>query len=237
MRADGRRNNELRPVKMTPGFIEHPEGSVLIEAGKTRVLCAVTVQAGVPRWLEGRGEGWITAEYAMLPRATHTRTPRETTPNARSQEIRRLIGRSLRTAVDLRLIGENTITVDCDVIQADGGTRTAAITGSYVALVIAVEKMIKDKRAAPNALKTAVAAVSVGVVNGQELLDLNYAEDSHADVDFNIVMTAEGKFVEVQGTAEGDPFAREVMDRLIELGRNGIQELLKLQTHVLDASR
>lgn len=237
MRADGRRNNELRPVKMTPGFIEHPEGSVLIEAGKTRVLCAVTVQEGVPRWLEGRGEGWITAEYAMLPRATNTRTPRETTPSARSQEIRRLIGRSLRTAVDLRLIGENTITVDCDVIQADGGTRTAAITGSYVALVIAVEKMIKDKRAAPNALKTAVAAVSVGVVNGQELLDLNYAEDSHADVDFNIVMTAEGKFVEVQGTAEGDPFAREVMDRLIELGRNGIQELLKLQTHMLDASR
>lgn len=237
MRADGRRNNELRPVKMTPGFIEHPEGSVLIEAGKTRVLCAVSVQAGVPRWLEGRGEGWITAEYAMLPRATHTRTPRETTPSARSQEIRRLIGRSLRTAVDLRLIGENTITVDCDVIQADGGTRTAAITGSYVALVIAVEKMIKDKRAAPNALKTAVAAVSVGVVNGQELLDLNYAEDSRAEVDFNIVMTAEGKFVEVQGTAEGDPFAREVMDRLIELGRNGIQELLKLQTHVLDASR
>jgi len=233
MRADHRRNNELRPVKITPGFIEHPEGSVLIEAGKTRVLCAVTVQAGVPRWLEGRGEGWITAEYAMLPRATHTRTPRETTPSARSQEIRRLIGRSLRAAVDLRLIGENTILIDCDVIQADGGTRTAAITGSYVALAIALDKMVKDKRAAPNALKTSVAAVSVGIVNSEELLDLCYIEDSRAEVDFNIVMTREGKFVEVQGTAEGEPFARDAMERLIELGRVGIQELMKLQEQVV----
>lgn len=229
MRIDGRRNNELRPVKMTPGFIEHPEGSVLIEAGKTRVLCAVSVQEGVPRWLEGKGEGWLTAEYAMLPRATHTRAPRETTPSARSQEIRRLIGRSLRAAVDLRLIGENTITIDCDVIQADGGTRTAAITGSYVGLAIALGKMVKDKRAAPNALKTAVAAVSVGIVKGEELLDLNYAEDSRAEVDFNLVMTAEGKFVEVQGTAEGDPFARDAMERLIDLGRAGIQDLMKMQ--------
>lgn len=237
MRVDGRRNNELRPVKMTLGFIEHPEGSVLIEAGKTRVLCAVSVQEGVPRWLDGRGEGWVTAEYAMLPRATHTRTPRETTPSARSQEIRRLIGRSLRAAVDLRLIGENTITIDCDVIQADGGTRTAAITGSYVALAIALEKMIKDKRAAPNALKTAVAAVSVGIVQAQELLDLNYAEDSRAEADFNIVMTAQDKFVEVQGTAEREPFARDAMDRLIELGRNGIQDLMKLQNQALGGSR
>jgi ribonuclease PH len=233
MRIDNRRNNELRPVKMTPGFVEYPEGSVLIEAGKTRVACAVSVQAGVPRWLEGRGEGWITAEYAMLPRATHTRTPRETTPSARSQEIRRLIGRSLRAAVDLRLIGENTLTIDCDVIQADGGTRTAAITGSYVALAIALGKMVKDKRAAPNALKTAVAAVSVGIVNGVELLDLNYAEDSRAQVDFNIVMTREGKFVEVQGTAEGEPFARDAMERLIELGHTGIQELMKMQKEVI----
>jgi len=233
MRPDNRRNNELRPVKMTPGFIEYPEGSVLIQAGKTRVLCAVSVQAGVPRWLDGRGEGWVTAEYAMLPRATHTRTPRETTPSARSQEIRRLIGRSLRAAVDMRLIGENTITIDCDVIQADGGTRTAAITGSYVALAIALKKMIAEKRAAPNALKTAVAAVSVGIVNGAELLDLCYIEDSRAEVDFNIVMTSEGKFVEVQGTAEGEPFARDAMERLITLGEGGIRELMKMQDEVI----
>ncbi len=233
MRSDGRRNDELRPVKITPGYIDYPEGSVLIEAGKTRVLCAVSVQPGVPRWLEGQNQGWVTAEYAMLPRATHTRTPRETTPNARSQEIRRLIGRSLRAAVDLNLIGEHTITVDCDVIQADGGTRTAAITGAYVALAIAVRKMIAEKTASPRALKTAVAAVSAGIVNGDEMLDLCYAEDSHAETDFNFVMTEEGKFVEVQGTAEGAPFAREAMDRLVDLGRRGILELFKMQAAAL----
>ncbi len=233
MRPDGRRNNELRPVKITPGYIDYPEGSVLIESGKTRVLCAVSVQAGVPRWLDGQNQGWVTAEYAMLPRATHTRTPRETTPNARSQEIRRLIGRSLRTAVDLNLIGEHTITIDCDVIQADGGTRTAAITGAYVALAIAVRKMIAEKTASPRALKTAVAATSVGVVNGEEMLDLCYEEDSHAEVDFNIVMTAEDKFVEVQGTAEGEPFAREAMDRLVNLGSRGISDLFKIQSAAL----
>lgn len=233
MRTDGRRNDELRPVKITPGYIDYPEGSVLIEAGKTRVLCAVSVQPGVPRWLEGQNQGWVTAEYAMLPRATHTRTPRETTPNARSQEIRRLIGRSLRAVVDLNLIGEHTITVDCDVIQADGGTRTAAITGAYVALAIAVRKMIAEKTASPRALKTAVAAVSAGIVNGDEMLDLCYAEDSHAETDFNFVMTEEGKFVEVQGTAEGAPFAREAMDRLVDLGRRGILELFKMQAAAL----
>ncbi len=234
MRIDSRRNNELRPVKITPGYIDYPEGSVLVEAGKTRVLCAVSVQPGVPRWLDGQNQGWVTAEYAMLPRATHTRTPRETTPNARSQEIRRLIGRSLRTSVDMKLIGEHTITVDCDVIQADGGTRTAAVTGAYVALAIAVRKMVAEKTASPRALKAAVAAVSVGVVNGEELLDLCYEEDSHAEVDFNIVMTAEGNFVEVQGTAEGEPFAREAMDRLVELGRRGISELFKIQSAALE---
>jgi ribonuclease PH len=233
MRTDGRRNNELRPVKITPGYIDYPEGSVLIEAGKTRVLCAVSVQPGVPRWLEGRNQGWVTAEYAMLPRATHTRSPRDTTLNARSQEIRRLIGRSLRSAVDLNLIGEHTITIDCDVIQADGGTRTAAITGAYVALAIAVTKMIAEKTASPRALKTAVAAVSVGVANGEEMLDLCYEEDSHAEVDFNVVMTAEGKFVEVQGTAEGEPFARETINRLVDLGCRGILELFKIQSSAL----
>jgi len=233
MRIDHRRNNELRPVKITPGYIDYPEGSVLIQAGKTRVLCAVSVQEGVPRWLDGRGQGWLTAEYAMLPRATQTRNPRETTPSARSQEIKRLIGRSLRAAVDLRLIGENTITVDCDVLQADGGTRTASITGAYVALVIAVRKMIAAKTASPRALKTTVAAVSAGIVDGEEMLDLCYAEDSRAEVDFNVVMTAEGKFIELQGTAEGEPFARDAMDRLVNLARAGIQDLFKIQASVL----
>ena len=235
MRNDGRRNDQLRPVKMTPGYVDYPEGSVLVEAGRTRVLCAVTVQPGVPRWLEGRNQGWVTGEYAMLPRATHTRTPREVTPSARSQEIRRLIGRSLRAAVDLNLIGENTITVDCDVIQADGGTRTASITGAYVALAIALNKMIATKAASPKALKTAVAAVSVGIVGREEMLDLNYAEDSKAEVDFNVVMTAEGKFVEVQGTAEGEPFSRDAMERLLNLARTGIGELLKIQQSTLAA--
>ncbi|MBI4790008.1 MAG: ribonuclease PH [Chloroflexi bacterium] len=233
MRIDGRRNDELRPVKITPGYIDYAEGSVLVEAGKTRVLCAASVQPGVPRWLDGQGKGWVTAEYAMLPRATHTRAPRETTPSPRSQEIRRLIGRSLRAAVDMKLIGENTITVDCDVIQADGGTRTAAITGAYVALALAVNKMIAEKSASPRALKTAVAAVSVGIVGREEMLDLNYAEDSRAEVDFNVVMTAEGKFIEVQGTAEGAPFPRDAMDRLINLAGKGIGELLKIQQTVL----
>ncbi len=233
MRLDGRRNDELRPVKITPGYIDYPEGSVLIEAGKTRVLCAVTIAPGVPRWLEGQAQGWITAEYSMLPRATHTRTPRETTPSARSQEIRRLIGRSLRAAVDMKLIGENTVTIDCDVIQADGGTRTASITGAYVALAMALNKMIAEKKASPRSLKTAVAAVSVGIVGGDEMLDLNYAEDSRAQVDFNVVMTAEGKFIEVQGTAEGEPFAREQMDRLVNLARGGIGELMKMQNQIL----
>ncbi len=233
MRIDGRRNDELRPVKITPGYVDYPEGSALIEVGKTRVLCAVSVEPGVPRWLDGKGRGWVTAEYAMLPRATHTRTPRETTPSARSQEIRRLIGRSLRAAVDLKLIGENTIAVDCDVLQADGGTRTAAITGAYVALAIALKKMIADKTASPRALKTAVAAVSAGIVGGEEMLDLCYEEDSRAEVDFNVVMTAEGKFIEVQGTAEGEPFHREAMDRLLNLARDGIDELLRIQSAAL----
>jgi ribonuclease PH len=233
MRIDKRRNDELRPLKITPGYIDYPEGSVLIEAGKTRVLCAVTVTPGVPKWLDRQGQGWLTAEYAMLPRATHTRTQRETTPSARSQEIKRLIGRSLRAAVDLRLIGENTITIDCDVIQADGGTRTASVTGAYVALVLALRKMMAQKTAAPNALKAQVAAVSVGIVGGEEMLDLCYTEDSRAEVDFNIVMTDEGKFIEVQGTAEGEPFARDAMDRLMNLGRDGIAELFKIQSTAL----
>ena len=233
MRTDNRLNHQLRPVKITPGYLDYPAGSVLIEAGKTRVLCAVTIQPGVPKWLERQNQGWLTAEYAMLPASTHTRTQRETTPSARSQEIRRLIGRSLRAAVDLNLIGENTITIDCDVIQADGGTRTASITGAYVALAIALRKMIKEKTASPRALKANVAAISVGIVNGEEMLDLCYTEDSRAEVDFNVVMTGEGKFIEVQGTAEGEPFERAAMNRLVDLAHAGIRELFALQNEAL----
>lgn len=235
MRPDGRKANELRPVKITPGYIDYPEGSVLIEMGKTRVLCAVSVENQVPRWLVGQNQGWLTAEYAMLPRATHTRSPRELTPSARSQEIRRLIGRSLRAAVDLRLIGERTLNLDCDVLQADGGTRTAAITGAYAAVRIALDKMIEKKEASPRAVKTAVAAVSVGIVNGEPVLDLNYAEDSRAEVDFNVVMTTEGNFVEVQGTGEGATFSRAQMNKLLDLARDGIKELLAIQEKVLRA--
>lgn len=235
-RPDGRQANQLRPVKITPGYIDYAEGSVLIEMGKTRVLCAVSVENQVPKWLVGQNQGWLTAEYAMLPRATHTRTPRETTPGARSQEIRRLIGRSLRAAVDLRLIGERTLNVDCDVIQADGGTRTAAITGAYVAVSIALDKMIRKKDAAPRALKTAVAAVSVGIVGGEPVLDLNYPEDSRAEVDFNVVMTAEGNYVEVQGTGEGSTFSRKQMDQLLVLANKGIRELLEIQQQTLQAT-
>ncbi len=236
MRSDNRKSNELRPIKITPGYVEYPEGSVLIEMGKTRVLCAVSVENRVPPWLLGQNQGWLTAEYAMLPRATHTRTPRETTPSARSQEIRRLIGRSLRAAVDLKLIGERTLTVDCDVLQADGGTRTAAITGAYVAVAIALDKMIRAKEAAPRALKTAVASVSVGIVGGEALLDLNYGEDSRAEVDFNVVMTAEGHLVEVQGTGESATFSRAQMYQLLDLAKKGIDELLAFQQKTLDAA-
>ncbi len=234
-RTDGRKSNELRPVKITPGFIEYAEGSVLIEMGKTRVLCAVSVEDTVPKWLVGKNQGWLTAEYAMLPRATHTRTPRETTPGARSQEIRRLIGRSLRAAVDLRLIGERTLNVDCDVLQADAGTRCASVTGAYVAVAIALDKMIRSKAAAPRALKTAVAAVSAGIVAGEPVLDLNYAEDSRAEVDFNVVMTREGNFVEVQGTGEGATFSRAQMNKLLDLAQGGIAQLLEIQESVLRA--
>lgn len=233
MRPDGRANDELRSVKMTPGYIEYPEGSVLIEMGKTRVLCAVSVETRVPPWLVGQNQGWVTAEYAMLPRATHTRSARETTPGARSQEIRRLIGRSLRAAVDLKLIGERTLNVDCDVLQADGGTRTAAISGSYVALALALNKLIRNKDASPRALKSPVAAVSVGIVSREARLDLCYEEDSRAEVDFNVVMNSAGEFVEVQGTGEGATFSRAEMNELLELAKKGIEELMEVQQRVL----
>lgn len=230
MRFDGRAADEMRPVVITPGYLDHPEGSALIEVGRTRVICAATVEERVPHWLRDQNQGWVTGEYAMLPRSTHQRTPRETRgPRDRTQEIRRIIGRSLRAGVDLNLLGERTVTVDCDVIQADGGTRTASITGGYVALAIALRKLIKGGLLAPRVLGAPIAAVSVGVVQNEILLDLNYEEDSQAEVDFNVVMNGSGEYVEVQGTAEHGAFARDVMDQLLALAEGGLADLFKLQ--------
>jgi ribonuclease PH len=230
MRFDGRANDQIRPVTITPGYLDHPEGSALIEVGRTRVICTATIEERLPFWLRDQAQGWVTAEYGMLPRATHQRTSRETSGlRGRTQEIRRLIGRSLRAGVDLKLLGERTLTVDCDVLQADGGTRTAAITGGYVAMAIALRKMIKGGLVAARVLGSPIAAISVGVVQDEILLDLNYHEDSQAQVDFNVVMNAAGKYVEVQGTAEQGTFARETMEQLVSLAETGIQELFKLQ--------
>ena len=237
IRVDGRRPDELRAIRILPGAQVHAEGSVTIEMGQTRVLCAVSVEDGVPSFLRGSGKGWVTAEYGMLPRSTVTRTPRESTtgrPRGRSAEIQRLIGRSLRTAVDLDLLGERTLTVDCDVLQADGGTRTAAITGGYVALHQAFHTLIKRGVLPSMPVKCAVAAVSAGVVDGRVLLDLCYEEDYRAEADFNIVMTDQGDFVEVQGTAEGEPFSKDVMDRVLSLCEAGMQELLRIQADVIE---
>ncbi len=235
-RIDGRANDALRSIKMTPSYLAFAEGSVLIEVGMTKVLCAVTVEERVPAWMRGEKRGWITAEYSMLPRSTLTRTPRESArgrPSGRTLEIQRLIGRSLRATVDMEALGERTLTVDCDVLQADGGTRTAAVTGAYVALHQALQGLVRKGLLRRAPMRTAVAATSVGVVDGEELLDLCYEEDFHADVDFNLVMTAEGEFVEVQGTAEKAPFSRKSMDSLLALGSKGIRELLAVQRQVI----
>ncbi len=235
-RADGRAWNELRPVKITPGFQSFAEGSALIELGKTRVLCSVSVEDRVPAFLRGGGDGWITAEYAMLPRSTVTRSPRDSTlgrVGGRNQEIQRLIGRSLRAITDLTALGERTFIVDCDVLQADGGTRTAAITGAYVALYQAMQKLSNVGVLSSIPLKNAVAATSVGIVRANMLLDLCYDEDSMAEVDFNVVMTSQGKFVEVQGTAEARPFSKENIDHLLSLAEKGIRELFEAQEAVL----
>jgi ribonuclease PH len=237
MRRDGRAWDELRPVQIKSGFVEYAEGSVLIEAGKTRVLCNATVEESVPRWRLGSGAGWVTAEYALLPRSTHQRTRRETRGlRGRTQEIRRLIGRSLRAAVDLGQLGERTIVLDCDVIQADGGTRTAAITGGYVALALAVQHLVEAGAVRAEALTAQVAAISLGLVEGELLLDLAYDEDSTATADFNVVMTGEGQLIEVQGTAEGAPFDRDTVDRVLDLAGQGIDRLLELQRQVLEAA-
>ncbi|HLQ76547.1 MAG TPA: ribonuclease PH, partial [Terriglobia bacterium] len=228
---------QLRPIRITPHFIGAAEGSVLIEVGRTRVICTASVEEVVPPFLRNSGKGWITSEYSMIPRATSTRTVREATTGKRSgrtQEIQRLIGRSLRTAIDLNRLGERTIWMDCDVIEADGGTRTASITGAFIALNLAVNGLLKSKKLASSPLRTHVAAVSVGIVRGIPLLDLDYSEDSTADVDFNLVMTDTGEFVELQGTAERNPFGDAALAQLIGLGRKGILELIERQRKVLE---
>ena len=236
MRIDGRANNQLRQVRMKLGFQQFPEGSTLIEVGLTRVICAVTIEERVPPFLRGEGKGWVTAEYGMLPRSTHTRTPRENgqgRPSGRTFEIQRLIGRSLRAVTNLEALGERTFVVDCDVLQADGGTRTAAITGAYVALYKAFDTLVQKNVLPAMPISKAVAATSVGVVKGEEMLDLCYDEDSRADVDFNIVMTSDGEYVEVQGTAEAKPFPRRTIDSLLALADKGIKELFVAQKEAL----
>jgi ribonuclease PH len=238
VRDDGRAPGALRDVRITRSWLDHAEGSVLVEFGRTRVLCAASFTEGVPRWRKGSGEGWVTAEYAMLPRATNTRGDRESVKGrigGRTHEISRLIGRSLRAVIDTRALGENTVVLDCDVLQADGGTRTAAITGAYVALADAVEWARRRKLVKPGAtpLTGSVAAVSVGVVDGVPLLDLCYTEDVRAETDMNVVVTGDGRFVEVQGTAEGAPFDRDELDRLLDLAVDGCAELTGIQRAAL----
>ncbi len=233
-RIDSRGNNELRPVHITLGYQSFAEGSTLIELGKTRVLCSVSMEERVPNFLKGSGQGWVTAEYAMLPRSTLTRTPRDKV-GGRNQEIQRLIGRSLRAATNLPVLGETTFVVDCDVLQADGGTRTAAITGGYMALFQAFHNLRKQGALPFMPLHKMIAATSVGIVSGDMLLDLCYEEDYRADVDFNVVMTDKNEFVEIQGTAEGKPFSKEVADSLLSLAQQGIEQLFKIQKETLRA--
>lgn len=235
-RSDGRAPDQLRPVTITRNWLDHAEGSVLVEFGKTRVLVAASVSEGVPRWRKGSGLGWVTAEYAMLPRSTNTRSDRESVKGrigGRTHEISRLIGRALRAVIDYKALGENTIQIDCDVLQADGGTRTASITGAYVALADAVAWLRERGLLKGEPLLGSVAAVSVGIVDGMPVLDLPYVEDSAAEVDMNIVCTGDGRFVEVQGTAEGQPFDRALLDGLLDLGRAGCAELTRLQAEAL----
>jgi ribonuclease PH len=234
-RPDGRAPNDLRPVKITRGFNRFAEGSCLVEFGETKVICTASVDEKVPPFLKGQGTGWVTAEYSMLPRATSTRTPRDVgkAPSGRTVEIQRLIGRSLRSVVAMPQLGERTIWLDCDVIQADGGTRTASITGAYVALVECLHRLREGKQLRQWPLLDQLAAVSVGIVGGQVCLDLNYDEDSTAAVDMNVIMTGDGRLVEVQGTAEGDPFSRKQMDFLMDAAAAGIQRLFQIQREAL----
>lgn len=235
-RIDGRAPDQLRPVRITRQWLDHAEGSVLVEFGRTRVLCAASVTEGVPRWRKGSGRGWVTAEYAMLPRSTHTRSDRESVRGkvgGRTHEISRLVGRSLRAVIDHKALGENTVVLDCDVLQADGGTRTAAITGAYVALADAVSYLRERGALTGEPLTGSLAAVSVGVVEGAAMLDLQYEEDVRAETDMNVVMTGDGHYVEVQGTAEGQPFDRALLDELLDLAATGCGELSRVQAQAL----
>jgi ribonuclease PH len=235
-RPSGRSPDELRPVSFTRRFTKHPEGAVLIQFGDTRVLCTASVEDSVPAFLRGKGQGWVTAEYGMLPRSTHTRSAREAAKgkqSGRTQEIQRLIGRSLRAVVDLKALGERTVTIDCDVLQADGGTRTASITGGYVALVDACARLLERRAIAASPIHGQIAAVSVGIVGGVPVLDLDYAEDSQAETDMNVVMNNGGGFVEIQGTAEGHAFRRNELDAMLNLAATGAAELFALQLQAL----
>jgi len=236
MRSDNRPSDQLRPIAITPHYLEHAEGSVLIEAGRTRVICTASVEDRVPPFLRNTGKGWVTAEYGMLPRATSTRTQREATAGkvgGRTQEIQRLIGRSLRAVTNLPALGERTVWIDCDVIQADGGTRTASITGAFVALALALETLRKRDTLKTIPLSDYVAAISVGIVDAEALLDLAYEDDSRAEVDMNIVKTGDGRFIEVQGTAEAIPFGRESLNRLLDLAETGIRQLIDKQRAIV----
>ena len=236
VRTDGRAHDELRAVRITPGYLPYAEGSVLIEMGQTRVICSASIEERVPPFLRNSGQGWLTAEYAMLPRSTQQRTQRQTGrggPSGRTYEIQRLIGRSLRAVADMKVLGERTITLDCDVLQADGGTRTAAITGAYVAVALASKRLLKTGRIAKSLVTNQVAAISVGLVDNTPLLDLKYDEDSRAEVDMNIICTGDGRFIEVQGTAEREPFTREQMDQLFALATRGIENLIRIQQETI----
>ena len=238
MRPSQRQSHELRPLSLTRGYTAHAEGSVLIQVGQTRVLCTASVETSVPPFLRGKGQGWVTAEYGMLPRATHTRSTREAAKGkqtGRTQEIQRLIGRSLRAVTDLVALGERQITLDCDVLQADGGTRCAAITGAWVALHDACAKLVAEGTLPANPIRDHVAAISVGIVDGEPVLDLDYAEDSNCDTDMNVIMTGNGGIVEIQGTAEGTPFSRQELNQLVDLADAGIRELVAAQTQAIKA--
>ncbi|MBT8080410.1 MAG: ribonuclease PH [Gammaproteobacteria bacterium] len=239
MRPSGRQPNELRTIRFVTGYTRHAEGSVMAEFGDTRVLCTASIENRVPPWLRGQGSGWVTAEYGMLPRATHTRTGREAArgkQSGRTQEIQRLIGRSLRAATDMKALGERMVTLDCDVIQADGGTRTAAISGSYVALLLAMNRLCKTKQLKRNPVHGQIAAVSVGIYSGIPVLDLDYAEDSEAETDMNVVMNEAGRYVEVQGTAEGHAFTREEFDQLMDLAARGIGQIVDAQNTAISGA-
>ncbi len=237
MRPSGRTAEQVRPIKITRNYTKHAEGSVLVEFGETKVLCNATVEMGVPRFLKGQNQGWVTAEYGMLPRATHSRTQREAAKGkqtGRTMEIQRLIARSLRAMIDLNVLGEYTITLDCDVIQADGGTRTASISGACVALHDAINKMLASGQLKRNPIKCFVAAVSVGIVDGDAICDLEYVEDSNAETDMNVIMTDDGRMIEIQGTAEGEPFSHDELMKLLDLAKHGIDTIIQAQKSALE---